>query len=302
VSSMTNANDLTNPHAATRDAFQHELSQHGFGFQHAVIDRARKLYGTQGSLWEVIASEVPVNLGTGTRIDVVMRLKKMLASTLLVGECKKVNPAYSTWCFIPSPFTHANRLRDHEQLSLECLSYKKESAVGVEHRHGIFLDPAYSIGLAIKEAQPGDSQPKRGSSSDAIEDAATQVMRGTNGLVNALVTYPDMLAADRLNILLPVIFTTAKLFVSNANLANSLLDGNMDLSGESFEQVPWLWYQSHASPGLKHAHPLDRDPIKSFEGLMDTFYIRTIAVVGQGGLEPFLRWTTDRDFGVGRFA
>ena len=298
---MTNASDPTNPHAAIRNAFQHELSQHGFGFQHAVIDRARKIYATAGSLWEVIASEVPVDLGSGTRIDVVMRLKKMLASTLLIGECKKVNPAYSTWCFIPSPFTHANRLRDHEQLSLECLSYKMGAAVGVAQRHGIFLDPAYSIGLAIKEGRQGDPQPKRGSSSDAIEDAATQVTRGTNGLVNALVTYPDILSDDRLNILLPVIFTSAKLFVSKTNLANSLLDGNVDLSGDAFEQVSWLWYQYHTSPTLKHEYPLERGPIKSFDSLMETFYIRTIAVVGQGGLEAFLRWTTDRDFGVGRF-
>lgn len=299
---MTDSNGPPNPYAATRNAFQHELNQHGFGFQHAVIDRARKMYGTEGSLWEVVASEVPVDLGSGTRIDVVMRQTKMLVSTLLIGECKKVNPAYSTWCFIPSPFTHANRLRDHERLSIECLTYKTreqfESVVRIEHRDGIFLDPAYSIGLAIKDGQPGDHHPKRGSSSDAIEDAAMQVMRGTNGFVKALLTYPDMLASECLNTVLPVIFTTAKLFVSKTNLATSRLDGTVDLSRDSFEQVPWLWYQYHTSPGLRHSHPLDRGHITSVDGLMDTFYVRTIAIVGHGGLEPFLRWTTDRDLGL----
>src|SRR5205814_850189 len=118
-----------------------------------------------------------------------------------------------------------------------------------------------------------------------IEEAATQVMRGLNGYIEMLSHNPQLISdpsgqQDFIVRFLPVIFTTASLWMSSSDLATAeLANGEIDLSKEKFEQVPWLWYQYNVSPGLKH----DREPVekkKKVEDLMQDEYIRSIAIVG----------------------
>ena len=95
---------------------------------------------------------------------------------------------------------------------------------------------------------------------------------------------------------MPVIFTTAQFWVSQADLGLAeLATGDIDLSKEKFESLPWLWYQYHMSPGLKHTSiSPPRDQIK-VEEFIESNYIRTIAIVSTDGIEEFLLYTS-RDF------
>lgn len=285
---------------AVQKAFERELNQHGYGFQHAVIARVRGLYNGDHS-WCPMGAELPVDQGPGTKVDIILRSSTFHTSVWLVGECKRVNPAFTDWCFISSPFTHDRRRRGWDSMSLECLNYDPLQPIDnptahIKQTNGMKLEKAYHIGLAIKSAVSGDVEPRAGTGRDAIEAAASQVLRGLNGFVNTLVTFPDMLTFEKVNVLLPVIFTTAKLWVSSADLSTADLEsGNVALEQHKFEQANWIWFQYHTSTGLKHPHVIESDIVANFEHLMDSEYIRTIAIVSATGLDQFLIWSAGRD-------
>src|SRR5207244_2729777 len=97
----------------------------------------------------------------------------------------------------------------------------------------------------------GDASPAK--STGAVEDAATQVSRGTNGLIEFFLRDPSKLeGVDQIQ-LLPVIFTTADLFVSDVDLRKAdLKTGEVSPAEVSLKPIPWLLYQYHLSPSLKH--------------------------------------------------
>ncbi len=89
--------------------------------------------------------------------------------------------------------------------------------------------------------------------------------------------------------LLPVIFTTANLWGSDVDLSKAELEsGKSDLTGSRFEKLPWLWYHYHLSPGLKHSSSPDWRHTDLGE-LMESEYIRSIAIVSPSGIESFLK-------------
>jgi hypothetical protein len=88
--------------------------------------------------------------------------------------------------------------------------------------------------------------------------------------------------------ILPVIFTTARLFTCNAELWRAnLLDGNIDLDGCEIKEVSWLFYQYNQSPGLKHEVPSEHKK-GSLSSFIASEFSRTIAVVSATGIEEFL--------------
>lgn len=287
---------------AIQRAFEGQLNKHGYGFQYAVIHRAKELFSKQFSAWEPLAAEVPVDQGPGTKIDLVLRNGSYRNSTWIIGECKRVNPAFADWCFVSAPFTHTGRRPQFERMSSECLYFDPlqpadNPRVRIEQREGVWLDKAYQIGIEIRGGGKGDVDAKNKTGTGAIEDAASQVLRGVNGFVNTLVRYPEMLTYERPNIMLPVIFTTAQLWVSDADLSKSnLTSGNIDVERAGFQRADWIWYQYHTSPALRHPHEIEREIIADFEMLMDSQYIRTLAVIGMGGVDKFLQWSSSRNF------
>jgi hypothetical protein len=154
------------------------------------------------------------------------------------------------------------------------------------------LSDAYHFGVEVRSPKPGDD---KGESGRAIEDAVTQVLRGLNGYVEALSQDKQLFEGTQTH-LLPVIFTSAQLWISHSDLGLADLEtGDIDLSKDKFESVPWLWYQYHMSPGLKHTSIYEpRDEIR-VEEFIEAKYIRTVAIVSASGIEEFLLYTS-RDF------
>jgi hypothetical protein len=281
-----------------RNSFQKALNRHGYGFQFTVLEIAehlvRKVDEDQRSRWRFLFSEVPVEVqGSGTRIDFILsrsRSDKSSPFFYLIGECKRANPALSNWCFIRAPRVRRNQSKGNDSLLVETVI--QTSGVDLFKIIVSNLNPltdAYHFGVEVRAAKPGED---KGESGRAIEDAVTQVLRGLNGYLEAL-SQNKQLVEGNITHLLPVIFTTAQLWVSKADLGLAeLATGNIDLSKDKFESVPWLWYQYHMSPGLKHtsiSRPKDQIKVEEF---IESKYIRTVAIVSPGGIEDFLLYTS----------
>jgi hypothetical protein len=87
--------------------FRKALDSHGYGFQYAVLNEARKCAERSASTWVFEVSEFPVRVTSGsTRIDFV--LKQRGTRSYLVGECKRSNPALMNWCFARAPYVSRN--------------------------------------------------------------------------------------------------------------------------------------------------------------------------------------------------
>lgn len=276
----------------TKKDFSQLLNRHGYGFQYSVIKAARHLFDEGKSPWIFLASEFPVEVrGQGTRIDFILHHRDHQHFYLL-AECKRANPALSNWCFSRAPFVYRNKAANSEPVFME----QAESRPDL---NGIFAygkerETAYNpcnIGLEVKANRKGDSQ---GESGKAIEDACSQVLRGLNGLIENF-SNKSILPQGKKAHYLPVIFTTANLFLSDVNLAEAeLSSGNVDLTNSKFESQQWLSYQYHLSPGIKHSvSPFtDESDLGKF---MKSAYIRTIPIVSPIGIESFLRWAGQLD-------
>src|SRR5262249_36241830 len=159
------------------------------------------LWDQRKSPWIFEASEFPVNVGNhNTRIDFI--LSTFLSPCWLLAECKRVNPEYSDWCFWRSDYIRHGNTGD---------TYIAE-IVGEAASGGMHVQfPSQSMyhqGLSVLS---GKNQ--KNSTNDAIEDAASQLCLGMNGMVEYLHKNKNMLGPDNSRILLPIIFTTARLWV-----------------------------------------------------------------------------------------
>src|SRR5262249_31435894 len=151
---------------------------------------------------------------------------------------------------------------------------------------------AYHIALEVRTEEKGDSA---GTGRGAIEEAATQICRGLNGFVRFIARSPQVLGKHKGADFLPVIFTTARLWTTDADL--SLADvnnGNIDLTKSGFQEQSWVVLQYHMSPGLKHAF-LPKEQPTELSDLMETEFIRTIPIVNSSAIASFLAWASNID-------
>jgi hypothetical protein len=301
---MSNS-DETTPGRAEAAAEQLKLSfgkvlnQHGYGFQYSVIKKAWELCGG-GSQWLFEASEFPVTVqGGGTRIDFILaRARDFRAKGLLylLAECKRANPALSNWCFARSPFVHEGRIHSiagYEPIILERAELNEKGAVRSSAKMVSKLENAYHLARDIKSGQKGDESGAK-TNEQAIEEAASQVCRGLNGMVEFFVKNPQLLKDNTVS-LLPAIFTTARIWVSDVDLSSAAVEtGKVDLKDTKFQERPWIALQYHLSPGIKHTASPTENPA-SLHDFMDSEYVRTIPIVSPAGIEPFLKWSSQID-------
>ena len=89
-------------------------------------------------------------------------------------------------------------------------------------------------------------------------------------------------------VLIPVIFTTAALHVCNCDLSSAeIKDGRLNISQASLTDEPWVYFQYHLSPGIKHTARRAED-FYTIETALDGEYIRTIPIVSACGIDRFL--------------
>lgn len=273
------------------ESFTKVLNRNGYGFQYSVLKKAKELAASRASSFYFEVSEFPVVLqGTHTRIDFILRNRfeyyGLIDSISLICECKRVNPAYSDWFFVKSPFIHARQSRDDNYLILESLTKKEGDGILHLASKTIQIANNYHIGLEAKTNKPGDS---KGETGEAIERAATQVLRGMNGFIQTMNSNSDLWNFSQRVHFLPVIFTTANLFVSDADISLAdLATGEINLSKEEIKSVPWLYYQYPMSLGLKHSVQNTAKEPRDLSSFLYRDYMRTIAIVSANGIEDFL--------------
>lgn len=271
----SNMDDLTS-------AFERVLNAHGYGFQYAVLREVQALAMSKHSYWQPWVPEFPVEVqGSGTRIDIILRhIRRPL---YLICECKRANPALANWCFARA--TYPDEMGYLTQNFIETIHRKDtQPQSGLVRLSG--SERIYQIGLEIRSDGKGDPFSKgRGE----IEDAATQVCRGMNGLIDLFANRHDVFWSDDKYVgFIPAIITTARLGATDADIADAdLITGQVSNINPTLCDKDWLWYSYPQSPGLKHSLPYV-EPSADLRLVRFQEFVRNIAIVSPNGLAKFL--------------
>ncbi len=263
--------------------FEKALNRHGHAFQYSVLEEAYSLYKSGKSLWVPWVTEFPVEVqGSGTRIDIVFHHPQR--NYYLVCECKRANPALANWCFARAPRHHDSGFRSYSYI--EVIRYDGNH-VRVEYQNLVATDRIFHVAHEIQTDEKGDQS---GTRNDEIEQAATQVSRGFNGLIEL---FGGKRARFLINVnqplaFIPVIFTTAKIYASEAEVvASDLESGTISKLVPPLTSRDWIWYEYPQSPGLKHGIP-DRNPMSDLVEIYYREFVRRIAIVTPSGISTFL--------------
>jgi len=284
-------------------SFRKVLNQHGYGFQYAVLKKIEEVFDTN-KVWIFEVAEFPVATKKHpTKIDFIIRPRDNLF--YIIAECKRVNPSFSNWCFVKAPYVARNKsferlIIEHVQMKLSHNAYKTEFTEDAIHDYVINtngesrreINNVYHIGLEVKKKR-NNAKENNPIGRNAIEEAAGQVLKGTNGFVYALpkmfIRRTETSSNNRINVrLMPAIFTTANLYVSETKLSESELQtGKLKAESLDMKRVPWLYFQYPVSPALR-----DKSDSKAFKSLSDILYeeyMRTIAVISYDGIDDFFK-------------
>jgi hypothetical protein len=254
-----------------------ELNSSGFPFQHAVVQRFQRA----GKHWEVQATEFPLSYaGNTTHVDLVAFYAKRVA---IVAECKRANPAFADWLFLRSPFTFQPRLSD-------AAWFDRLRA----HRVAPYLDVVsaaasiqpWHIALEVKTNAKGDPKGKGRTLSEAIR----QVQLAASGFISALVEQRHILESLGSVIVLPVVFTTARLLTSAARLDRAELQTGTVPALEELKEERWLFFESNVPPDIL-IQKVQRDggnEVRAIGQLLAQRHARTIALVTATAVEEFL--------------
>jgi hypothetical protein len=98
---------------------------------------------------------------------------------------------------------------------------------------------------------------------------------------------------------IPVIFTTAKLWVSDVDLTKAdITTGDIEKSLINLEEKKWLFYQYSQSPDLKHSCEITQE-YDSLSSSLYQLFTRTVAVVTADGIDDFFsswHWSEPEDW------
>ena len=144
----------------------------------------------------------------------------------------------------------------------------------------------YHLGVELKTGTSGDGT-SHGKS--AINQSVTQVLRGSSGLINHLFvnTHPAFQKKTVVRFI-PAIFTTAQLWVTQADLGGAeLATGDLPNKAVRPTKVGWIWYNHNRSPNLRHALEWNGSETELAEELKVEF-ARSIAIVSTDGIDNFL--------------
>lgn len=258
------------------------LNIHGYGFHYAIMRKAEQLFSSREAGWVLEGSEFPVATRYDTtHIDFILRRRS--SRTYLVAECKRADPARARWCFAKAPYTWRNARTDEIILD----EFKCGPANTVLQKPCIRRTTrgTYHVGLELRTGEPGDGIQQGGL---AINQAVSQVLRGTSGLINHLLLVSrGSFNTEETVTFIPVIFTTAQIWVTGADLGAATLE-NGHLPGECVEaaRFDWIWFSHNRSPHLRHDLEwtgTEADLAKE----MRYEFARSIAIVSPQGVEAF---------------
>jgi len=289
-----------------RKGLVHSINIHGHAFQYAVLKHAEKLFEKNASPWVFEVAEFPVvNNNVPVHIDFILRNKNEQSS--LIAECKRCDPAISNWCFIKAPYVSRGLSSGRERIVRELIFKRKEANSVTSGLQWIDRSSdIYRLSFEIKSKTKGEGFQGRGQ----INDAITQVLRGLNGMVAFAVNelangnyalFKEDNFGTRYASYLPVIFTTAKLWVCDCDISEAdLQSGKVNIDEAKLEERKWLFYQYAQSPDLKH--PFREESYGDISDILYSDYTRTIPIVNSDGIKDFLgysMWTEPEDWHSG---
>lgn len=262
--------------------FAKTLSSHGHALQYRAL---RALFPeTQRPLerWSFQAAEFPVaSKDSDTRIDFLLMHRR--SPTTIVVECKRANPGLSNWCFVRVP-----RFAQPHQPGSALIEMVQ--AIGndrilsqIGHRGGIGDD--CHLGFELRAKEKGDPcAEKRG----AIDDAATQVLRGVAGYVEFLAHQPQLIPSNSSVMLIPVVLTTARLWLSNVDISDGdIATGNVDHRSVTLTERDFVALQCPSGPGITNAHRYEFHAESVTDALMQSFF-KTVFIVRSTAFTSFL--------------
>lgn len=218
------------------------LNSNGFSLQYSVIEELKK----SSQQWLFYGSEIPVTpRGKNTHIDCVFQDRS--GSFFLIGECKRVQAGYADWVFVKTPLS--SRKDTYCHLTLDELRESRNShASVVKKRIGpcsyAVTEDVYGLGFRTKRSLPPGAVECQ-DSVNVINNCIEQVLRSTSGFINLLshIFRPNNeVQYDYRYFFLPVIFTTAELWISEVNIAGADLEtGNLAKVDEA-RKVPLVWF------------------------------------------------------------
>jgi hypothetical protein len=269
-------------------AVKRALNSHGYAFLYAVLRHCERLHEERRSRWRFEVAEFPVDTKSGgTRLDFLLygQNPDCGVAAYLVCECKRVNPALAEWCFVRVPYVRRGRSRVRalfDQVIFDSYRAVQSRTVALDDR----VEP-YALGLEIKGGAKGESGAGRG----AIEEAAIQVCRGVTGLIDFSKDNHQPFAFVPPPVIIPVVFTTARLFTSQVDLRTADLRTGRLPGDLAVQEAKWLWFQYPVSSALRHSvnrRQVSAERLKSLGDVLELEHARSIAVVNAEGVEAFL--------------
>jgi hypothetical protein len=268
------------------------LNSHGFSYQYSVIRRIHDLYESGRSKWILEGAEIPVETISGiTQIDFVSRQKG--ESIFLIAECKRISASLKDkklWCFVKAPYTWrgASFVNGKSVAQFETIlhfgprQYASSNLVSYDTKN------IYDLGFEIINGS------KKIGESKEINNSVQQVIKGLSGFINYIGNKEDehgILTKGSTYICIPVIFTTAKLFVTEVDIGKAdITKGHLPVDSVKLTPKNWIWFNENRSLNQSHNlrfnHSVSTNLSKYFQE-----FTRTVAIVSSEGIDEFL--TTD---------
>lgn len=296
----------SSPVETTEQYFRRVLNAHGYPFQFAVIRRAQVLRQLQYSKWVFESSEIPVGTsGRSTHVDFVFRDYRgrdngAFPNLYLIAECKRVDPSKAIWCFVRNPYPMRNAAESSHPVQFDRIISK----VGEERyvKDGLIKhwgSSVFELPFQLRSSQPND--PLSPLARSPINDAAYQVLLGQQGFISHLTSLKGVHEQEQMrreNVFVPVVFTTAELFVSDVDLGDSdIYSGEITKDLKSMQKVNWLWYNYRRPSDLGISLEEHGRDLTHYDRYF-AFFTRSIAFVSVSGIDEFLtidfsQWLSD---------
>lgn len=265
------------------ESLRKHIDSHGHAFQLSVAAHLREEALQRNIFFRVVAQEVAVEAGDKpTHIDFVM--SNFAHSVWLVCECKRSDPAISNWCFARMP--HVERLGATDVVAEVVKRFPSHGEVRTVGALVGTYSEQYDIGHELRSDQIGDGGSGRG----ALSDALTQSIRHLNGFVRLVARDPSVLDEAQLVTIMPVVFTTARLWTTSDDLSQaSLTDGRLPSPPAELQERDWICYRFRQSTTLRHEHGRT-EPANRLADLVTRDSIRTVFVVRAEACQSFFQW------------
>jgi hypothetical protein len=239
--------------------------------------------------WKVLAQEYPVTAGDGSQTKIDLVLKKSNEERFLCLECKRPNPKYKRWLF----WDKADAIHRQDTANtffVDAFHFREQKGSEYKFTQGIErLRTAHNCPVFnyYVEAIENKDRQDRYSSTEALEKALLQVIRGNTGLMRKFRRFNKTLSYRSI----PVVVTTAEILALDFQQEKVSRETGMiepaDLDVRPLDYCAVLY---RADDNL--SVPVDEYTVAPSDITVDlfSFQVRTVFVVQATAVTEFLCW------------